>query len=569
MKKLLLLFTLLGYTAVTSAQDVTFTALNGKNWGGDEQIDKLFDGTAKKWCTNSEGAWFTFEASKSVVLTGYAMRTGSDAETTNSDRNPKSWTIYGSDDNNSWEEIDQVEDDNTMDGKAQKTFYFTISENNTSYKYYKFTFEAVHGGNIIQISELIPSYTDYAEVSSLEGIAGGDSWNDNEKWENMVDGNLNNKWSCWPWDDRDYIIVDAGAPIVLKKYMLATGSDTQTNQGRNPTAWTIWGTNTDSPTKDADIWTEVVNVTGQTMPTTNGTPKYFDVAGEPDAYRYYKFKVTDVVEWGMFQLGEIALNPSHSHVQSSYSFAGGGTSQQVNVCNICNQVFANSYTGFTLVDGRPFRVFVNGWGDNGSFTYSRNVNSNIGTICLPYSMNAGSKTDATYYTLAKYDEEKDMLVFDKVVGTLAAFTPALYITTSDAPTTINLNNLGHAAFVVTPSDNVTTNAARDANWSMVGTIKNGTARESGNSIYYLKGGSFHRCNDYITYKPYRAYITGPNVGASVKAFNIWDDTEDALNSVISEQSGEMQLYDLNGRKVKDVRNGQVYILNGRKVMFNK
>ena len=35
------------------------------------------------------------------------------------------------------------------------------------------------------------------------------------------------------------------------------------------------------------------------------------------------------------------------------------------------------------------------------------------------------------------------------------------------------------------------------------------------------------------------------------------------------ENGEIQLYDLSGRKVSKVRNGEIYIMNGRKVMFNK
>ena len=351
--------------------------------------------------------------------------------------------------------------------------------------------------------------------------------------------------------------------------MLSTGNDTNSNQGRNPKAWTIWGTNTENPTNDADIWTEVVNVTDQTMPITNGTAKFFDVVGTPAPYRYYKFKVTDVVEWGMFQLGEIRLNPVHDHsVSSTYSFAGGGTGQQVELCDVCNAVcYKDGYKEFRLVDGKPFSVFVNGWGGNGVFYYTRSVSSPMGTVCLPYSMSVDGK-DATYYTLAYYNSADDALVFDQVTGTLNQRTPALYVLTDPADTSLNLNATG-AAFGVTPSDNVTVNDRESDGWAMVGTIKSGSANESSNSIYYVNDGGFKRCNGTINYKPYRAYITGPEDASLVKGFGISDDMEDAINSVMSTENGEIQLYDLSGRKVSKVRNGEIYIMNGRKVMFNK
>ena len=45
--------------------------------------------------------------------------------------------------------------------------------------------------------------------------------------------------------------------------------------------------------------------------------------------------------------------------------------------------------------------------------------------------------------------------------------------------------------------------------------------------------------------------------------------DDAINDVIASENGGIQLYDLSGRKVNNIRNGEVYIMNGRKVMFNK
>ena len=106
---------------------------------------------------------------------------------------------------------------------------------------------------------------------------------------------------------------------------------------------------------------------------------------------------------------------------------------------------------------------------------------------------------------------------------------------------------------------------------MVGTVKSGKTDESylTKSIYYLKNNLFKRCNQYITYKPFRAFIAGTISGSDVKAINIADNMEDTINSLTETENGEIQLYDLSGRKVNDIRNGEIYIMNGRKVMFNK
>jgi len=589
LKKLFSLLAFVGLAATASAQEVTFTGVSGTHWSG-AGVEKLFDNTSEKWGSGASGAYFIFQASEPVVLTGYAMRTADDASSYSA-RNPKSWTIYGSNDaahhdkDDDWMQIgESIVNNTTLEAHNFQTYYFSLSDNKSLYKYYKVTIDAVQGaeGNV-QLSEFIPSYTKYAEVSTLTGKGGG-QWKNEEAWTNMIDGNLSTKWSCWPWDARDFIIVDAGAPIVLKRYMLSTGNDTQNYPGRNPTAWTIWGTNEENPTWDtanttdeanaidwaSDDWTEVVNVSGQTLPETNGTATYFDVEGTPAAYRYYKFKVTNVKVWEMFQLGEIKLNPVHEHSYHAYSFSKPEENfETVSLCDVCDKakIESNHYT-FNIKDGRTFTNMIAVRDEAIKFNYERIVSSPMGTICLPYELTISGNeyNNADFYTLAKCVD--NTLVFDKCTSIVPELTPAIYILKDEDGTTLNLKCDGTGT-PVTPTQNVTVNDREIDGWAMVGTIKNGSANESGNSIYYVNGGGFKRCTGTINYKPYRAYITGPADATLVKGFGISDDMEDAINSIMSTENGEIQLYDLSGRKVSNIRSGEVYIMNGRKVMFNK
>lgn len=193
MKKVLAFICLLCTAAVTSAQ-VTFTAKDGTaGFNSSEEIASLFDGASSKWCANASGAWFSFEASEPITLTGYAMRTGSDeSEETNRNRNPKSWTIYGSNDNSSWTQIQQVTNNTTMDGKKQKTFSFDIELDRAPYKYYKMNIDAVQSGNIVQISEFIPSY-EYPTSKSLDAYAGGQWWG-TQPYSFVTDGSSISTW---------------------------------------------------------------------------------------------------------------------------------------------------------------------------------------------------------------------------------------------------------------------------------------------------------------------------------------------------------------------------------------
>lgn len=433
-KKLFSLLAFIGVAATASADDVTFTALAGSDGFQDyEGYASLFDETSGKWCGWASGAYFIFEASEPVILTGYAMRTGSDGATDNLNRNPKSWTIYGSNDDDNhgkddtWTQIKQVENDEVMDGNVQKTFYFSIDGNSTSYKYYKVTIEAVRGSNIVQISEFIPSYT------------------------------------------------KPGAP---------------------------------------------------------------------------------------------AHTCSSSSNYHTYSM-NGSINQQVDVCDVCNKVVrSDQHRGIIIADGKTFVIVGGGWGPGyGNFSYSR-TGSSMGTIFLPYNLkNAGSNSTADFYTLAFCENET--LVFDRVTDDLPYRTPAIFVRKEDEES-VNLSCDG-AGFNVSLTETLSV-ADRDAandDWAMVGSMISGSAEESGNSIYYVKDGAFKRCNGTIKYKPFRAYITGPSDGGSVKAFGVADDMEDAINDIMQSEDGEIHLYDLNGRKVSNIRNGEVYIMNGRKVMFNK
>lgn len=593
MKKLLFSLSLLLMSSALLNAQVTFTPVSGSQWSSGQGYTKLFDDTYLKWGStlNGGGAWFIFKASESVILSGYTMITGDDNASWNG-RNPRKWSIYGinsvsdpAKDDGGWQLIVSQEDDPEMEDKNYKAYHFDIPANEKSYQYYKVLITTVYSGNDVQLCEFLPeTKISEIDVTADDVTYNGGTGNTGNPYSKAVDNNTSSNWSAYTWDG-NWILFDTGSSnTVLKSYTLTTASDAGTYTNRTPVSWTWYGSNKDDgqPGKD-DGWQEIGKVSRDLTLFNRKASKVSQVytIANNTAYRYYKFVINECDpdgtedlggQWGgMFSLSEISLNPACSHSYGTFSLCyymvGKGVFEQTNVCEYCGKTNVSSQVStISIKDGKTFKG--NSAISGVSISYSRTISSDMGTVCLPYALDVSQKSNnAKYYTLGRYDDVNDVLLFDEVTSTLPAYTPAIYIRVG-ATTTLDLSMSG-TVMSSALNNNVTTNAARDANWSMVGTIKNGTASESGNSIYYLKGGSFHRCNDYITYKPYRAYITGPNVGASVKAFNIWDDTEDALNSVISEQSGEMQLYDLNGRKVKDVRNGQVYILNGRKVMFNK
>lgn len=138
---------------------VTCTAIAGSNgFNVDESYAKLVDGDTKtKFCcpfgSSTSSAYVVFQTSTSVILTGYSFTTAND-NSKYEGRNPKSWTISGSNTNGNWTEIATVEDDETMGDVDFTKYDFTISNNVTMYSYYKVEITATRGADVLQISEM-------------------------------------------------------------------------------------------------------------------------------------------------------------------------------------------------------------------------------------------------------------------------------------------------------------------------------------------------------------------------------------------------------------------------------
>lgn len=595
MKKLLTLLALLGTAAVTSAQ-VTFTALDGKaGFNASEGYASLFDGTPQKWCTNVSGAWFLFKASESVILSGYTLVTGND-NASNTGRNPRTWIIYGINANSQpekndagWEEILSVtdSDDPGLNDRNYEAYHFSISANAKSYNYYKVEIGSVYSGSNVQLSEFIPE-TKFSKVNvSASGVTyAGGTGNLGQPYDKAVDNNTGSNWLAYTWDGNWILFDTNSSETILKTYALTSVSDASSFPNRTPVSWTWYGSNKSDgqPGKDDGSWVRITKVERDLTLFNRKTSKdrqVYSISDSNTPYRYYKYEINECDpegtedlggQWGgMFGLSEIEINPSCEHTYYSYSLNylsinDENVFQQVNICDKCNQTNVGSYSGITIKDGKTFHCLLPLSGVN--FTYSRSISSDMGTICLPYKLDISTKAEnAAYYVLGKYDEVSDVLYFDEVTTTLSPYTPAIYVR-KNSTKTLNLDATGTDVQEST-NNNPSVNAARSDGWAMVGTIKSGSANESSNSIYYVNDGGFKRCNGTINYKPYRAYITGPEDASLVKGFGISDDMEDAINSIMSTENGEIQLYDLSGRKVSKVRNGEIYIMNGRKVMFNK
>lgn len=133
-------------------------------YGSEEYPDNLFDGNYEtKLCvldvdySGFHGVCDSYfivantANAKRVAISGYKLVTGNDFP----DRDPKSWTLYGSNDNSLWHIIDEVED-GKLPNERNTEAEFTLSENSASYEYFKLEVHDLKDNyEVFQLSELV------------------------------------------------------------------------------------------------------------------------------------------------------------------------------------------------------------------------------------------------------------------------------------------------------------------------------------------------------------------------------------------------------------------------------
>ena len=140
----------------TDENGVVFTVIDGSAGNNNEGPEKVCDGrTGTKFCANGLPCYVVVEASLPVKLTGYSLYTAGD---TNNypDRNPRSWTIEGSMDGETWTQFVNETDNTTMGATKEQEYTFSCNAPDY-YKYFRLTVSKLRGGTLFQFSEFHPT----------------------------------------------------------------------------------------------------------------------------------------------------------------------------------------------------------------------------------------------------------------------------------------------------------------------------------------------------------------------------------------------------------------------------
>lgn len=126
-----------------------------------------------------------------------------------------------------------------------------------------------------------------------DGSAGFSS---GENYDNLVDGSTSTKWCLNGGEGNPvYAIFHASHPIYVTGYKISTANDNATYTGRNPKAWTLYGTTSDSnPGKDDASWEVIATVNNDTkLKDVNFTTYTYTLPAETaKAYQSFKWVIT-------------------------------------------------------------------------------------------------------------------------------------------------------------------------------------------------------------------------------------------------------------------------------------
>ncbi|QTN00665.1 glycoside hydrolase family 92 protein [Sediminibacillus dalangtanensis] len=125
-------------------ENVTVSAENPPN----EVANMLIDRTSQsKWLAFEPTAWIELDFSEPEHVIKYAFTSANDAP----GRDPKNWTLYGSNDKQDWTELDKQTDQEFDERYQRKLYEFS---NDQAYQYYRFEITENAGEGLTQLAEI-------------------------------------------------------------------------------------------------------------------------------------------------------------------------------------------------------------------------------------------------------------------------------------------------------------------------------------------------------------------------------------------------------------------------------
>ncbi len=131
----------------------------------------------------------------------------------------------------------------------------------------------------------------------------GTEGHENESYDKLFDFDHGSKWCANRDGDNDfYVIWEMGEPVAIDGYKLVTANDADEFPERNPSEWTLYGSD------DGEDWNEIHTQTDAGLPAENFAEYSVELPERADSYSFYKLEITALAgDAGTVQLSEFIL----------------------------------------------------------------------------------------------------------------------------------------------------------------------------------------------------------------------------------------------------------------------
>ncbi|MDX9918779.1 MAG: glycoside hydrolase family 76 protein [Paludibacter sp.] len=222
--------------------------------------------------------WVQYDATARYKLTSYTLSSADN----NASSDPKSWVLYGSDDNSNWTVID--EQDNQLFSERNVTQTYLCSSV-VGYKCFKLNVLSANGSTNTQLSEwqlfgdlyFDPYYQNFIQTGDLSSF-GVDSITLSKLNDNNPETNCSIDFTDLPAE----IICKTRVPVQMQGYSISSSGE---NDDSDPKSWILQGS------KDGQSWSLIDRRTDEVFESRFSKHTY--IRTNSNAYSYFKLTVSD------------------------------------------------------------------------------------------------------------------------------------------------------------------------------------------------------------------------------------------------------------------------------------
>jgi hypothetical protein len=385
------------------------------NPNGVENYPKLIDNdVTTKYYINQPSLWVQYQSAIAVVVTQYNITAANDEPS----RDPKAWTLQGSNDGSAWTTLD------TQTGQAFASRLLTKHysfANTNAYAFFRLTITANNGASSTQFAELELRGSDLLPVDITNDggtiTAQHNNANANENYPKVIDNSTATKY--YIAQSATWIQYQSTTPFVLEKYTITSAND---QVSRDPKNWTLEGSN------NGTTWTVIDTKSNQTFPTRFLTKTFF-LPSNSASFTHYRLSITLNNGSSSTQLAEWELwgnNPSDNIPQAPTGLTATAVSS--NAINLFWTDNASNETGFQI------EISTNGT------TFTTVANAGVNATGIPVS---GLSAGTTYYFRVRASSTAGNSSYSNVVSTttnpVGTPIPANVIATGNSASQITLS----------------------------------------------------------------------------------------------------------------------------------